>query len=160
MPRSDHVQISGDNEILSNSQKKWDERYLGLAQYISTWSQDPSTKVGAVIVDKDNRPVSFGFNGLPKGVIDSPERLNNRDVKYKMIVHAERNALLFAKTNLDECTLYTWPLQPCAACTAMIIQSGIKRVVSQYQNNERWLADFALSMEMFSEAGVTLELVE
>lgn len=144
---------------MSSSQHKWDERYIGLAEYVASWSQDPSTKVGAVIVDEKNRPVSFGFNGLPQGVEDTPERLNNRDIKYKMILHAERNALLFAKSDLTDCTLYVWPMQPCAACTAMIIQSGIKRVVAKYQQNERWDEEFRLSMEMFAEAGVKLELI-
>ena len=97
---------------MSSSQHKWDERYIGLAEYVASWSQDPSTKVGAVIVDEKNRPVSFGFNGLPQGVEDTPERLNNRDIKYKMILHAERNALLFAKSDLTDCTLYVWPMQP------------------------------------------------
>lgn len=154
-----NVQISRCDEIM-NKQDKWDKRYLGLAEHISEWSQDPSTKVGAVIVDKNNRPISFGFNGLPQGVEDTTERLENREIKYKMIIHAERNALLFANTNLEGCTLYTWPMQPCAACAAMIIQSGIKRVVSKYQDNERWAEEFRLSTIMFAESGVKLELVE
>lgn len=143
---------------MNDNQKTWDNRYLGLAEYISSWSKDPSTKVGAVIVDKKNRPISFGFNGLPQGVEDSMEILNNRELKYKMIIHAERNALLFAKTDLQGCTLYTWPFQPCAACTSMIIQSGITRIVTKQVDHDRWEEEFKLSRKLLEEAGVELDI--
>lgn len=73
----------------------WDDRFLELATVISSWSKDPSTQVGAVIVDDDNRVISIGYNGFPKGIKDD-HRLSNRDLKYEMVVHAEANALLFA----------------------------------------------------------------
>lgn len=136
----------------------WDQRYLDLARFIASWSKDPSTQTGAVITDPDNRIVSLGFNGLPRGVADLPERLNNREIKYKMIVHCERNALLFASRSVAGCTLYTWPFMSCAACAAMVIQAGIKRVVAPASDNPRWQEDFRLSREMFAEAGV--EVVE
>lgn len=136
----------------------WDEWFLGLAEYVSTRSKDPSTKVGAVIVDQDHRFVSMGFNGLPRGVSDTPERLNNREIKYKMIVHAERNAIIFAQQNLKNCRIYTWPFMPCAACASMIIQSGITEVIAPRSDNPRWLEEFKLSKESFDEAGVTLTL--
>lgn len=136
---------------------KWDTRFLSLAEYISKWSLDPSTKVGAVIV-QDRKIISLGYNGLPMGVEDTPERLNNRDLKYKLIVHAERNAILFAGRPLHGCTLYTWPFMPCAACASMVIQTGIKRVVSIASDNVRWKEDFDLSSELFDEAGVQLDL--
>lgn len=139
-------------------QQKWDHRFIDLAKFISTWSLDPSTKVGSVIVDDDQRVISIGFNGLAKGIKDTPERLNNRDVKLKIIVHAERNAIIFAQRSLKGCTLYTWPFMPCATCAAMVIQSGIKRVVSLTSDNPRWAADFKLSQELFGEAGVPLDL--
>ena len=106
----------------------WDEWFLGLARYISTASKDPSTKVGAVVVDQDRRIVSAGYNGLPRGVEDTEDRLANREVKYKLILHAERNALLFAKQSLKGCCIYVWPMMPCGACASMIIQTGITRV--------------------------------
>ena len=141
-------------------QTDWNKWFIGLAQYISTASKDPSTKVGAVIVDEDRRVVSLGYNGLPRGVIDSEERLNNRDLKYKMIVHAERNALLFARGSIKGCTIYTYPMMPCAVCASMIIQSGIKKVVAPKSDNPRWIADMEMSMQLFSEAGVAVELVD
>src|SRR5688500_6959549 len=83
--------------------KKWTERYMELAAHVAQYSKDPSTKAGAVIVDPSNRVISLGFNGLPKGVLDSKERLENREVKYKLILHAETNAILFAQRDLTGC---------------------------------------------------------
>lgn len=138
----------------------WDFWLLGLAKYISTASKDPSTKVGAVIVDEDRRIVSLGYNGLPRGVDDSEERLTNRDLKYKLIVHAERNALLFARGSIKGCTIYTYPMMPCAVCASMVIQSGIKKVVAPVSDNPRWQEDFALSKQLFTEAGVQVNLIQ
>jgi len=136
----------------------WDKRFLELAELVSSWSKDPSTKVGAVIVDDKNIIVSVGFNGFPKGINDN-ERLHNRNSKYQIIIHAENNALMFAKRPLDNCTLYTYPFMPCPRCAGMIIQSGIKRVVS-YKNTidrYRWELDFSISRELFNEAKIQLE---
>jgi dCMP deaminase len=133
---------------------KWDSRFLELARHIASWSKDPSTQTGAVIVDAKKRVVSLGYNGLAQGVDDSLERLNNRDLKYKMFVHCERNAIIFAKQPLDGCALYTWPFLSCAACAAMVIQTGITRVVAPFSENPRWIEEFKLSMEQFNEAGV------
>jgi len=139
--------------------EKWDRRFLELARFISNWSKDPSTKVGAVIVDENRRIVSCGYNGLPQGVKDTDERLNNRELKYKLIVHAERNAVLFAERPVHGCTLYTTPFMPCSVCAGMMIQAGIKRVVAPYSDNPRWLEDFKLTEQLFSESGVELVLL-
>lgn len=142
----------------SQNYDKWDLRFLDLAKLVSSWSKDPSTKVGAVIVDEQNIIVSVGFNGFPRGIEDN-DRLNHRDTKYAVIVHAENNALMFAKRPLDNCTLYTYPFMPCPKCAGMIIQSGIKRIVS-YKNTicrHRWENDFIISRELFKEAGLILQ---
>ncbi len=138
---------------------KWDRRFLALAEHISQWSKDPSTKVGAVIVDEDNRVVSLGYNGLPRGVEDSPERLENREIKYKAIIHGERNALLFARRSVKGCRLYAWPFMPCSVCAGMIINAGIIKVTAPLSDNSRWVEDFKLSQELFSEAEVELRLL-
>ena len=138
-------------------QTNWDHRYLGLAEHVSQWSKDPSTKVGAVIT-QDNHIVSIGFNGLPRGVDDTVERLSNRELKYKMIVHGEVNAMLFARQSLHDCTLYTWPFMPCSGCAGQVIQRGIKRVVAPFNDNVRWVESFKLTEVMFAEAGVLLIL--
>ena len=139
-------------------QEKWDRRWLELANVIGGWSKDPSTKVGAVIVDGRNRLVSVGYNGLPQGIVDSHDRLHDRELKYKIIIHAERNAVLFAGRSVEECTLYTVPFMPCASCAGQMIQSGIAKVVSYENDNPRWQEDFALTQELFDEAGVELVL--
>lgn len=133
--------------------KKWDLRFLEMARNAASWSKDPSTKVGAIIVDDDKRVISVGYNGFPKGVRDD-ERLDDRQEKYKIIVHAERNALLFANTNVKNCHIYTYPFLPCSVCAGMIIQAGIKRVVSVKNNNLRWQQDFKVSRKMFQEAEI------
>lgn len=136
---------------------KWHKRFLEIAEFISTWSKDPSTKVGAVIADKDNRIVSTGYNGFPKNVKDTVERYKNRDVKYKIILHAEENAIAYAKRDLTDCTLYISGLPPCAHCASLIIQSGIKTVVVRKQEvPERWIESMELSKQILKEAGVKL----
>lgn len=142
------------------TQRKWDKRYLKLAKLVASWSKDPSTKCGAVIVNEDNEIVSIGFNGFPRKVDDNELRLENRYVKYKFMVHAERNALLFARQSLKGCTIYTWPLQACSECAAMIVQAGIVRHVSIENDNERWLESFAFANQMFAEAGVEINFYE
>ena len=134
----------------------WDSRFLRIAEEVSSWSKDPSTKVGAVIVDNQNRVVSMGYNGFPKGVCDD-KRLEDREAKYKRIVHAEMNALLFSSRPVVDCRIYTYPFLPCPRCAGPIIQSGINMVISPRSNNERWSADFEISREIFSEAGIFLK---
>lgn len=141
-------------------QRKWDKRFIGLAKYISSFSKDPSTKVGAVIFDDDYRVFSIGYNGFAKNVEDSEERLNNRELKYKMVLHAEINAILFAVRTLKNASLATWPFMSCSSCSSAIIQVGIKRCIAPFSDNPRWKADFELSHQMFKEAGVEVELLE
>ena len=133
----------------------WDLRFLDMSQLISSWSKDPSTQVGAVIVDSNNRVVSVGYNGFPQGISDD-NRLDNRETKYKMIIHAECNALLFAQRPLEGCTIYTYPFMPCPTCASMIIQSGISSVVSYINKDERWEKEFKLSRQILKEADVLL----
>jgi dCMP deaminase len=139
---------------------QWDKRFLELASLVGSWSKDPSTKIGAVIVDLNRRVVSTGYNGFPRGLADDPTRLSVRETKLEMIIHGEINAILFAQRNLDGCTLYTTPLMPCSRCAAIIIQSGIKRVVAPYLFPERWAQQFELALSMFKESGVIVDLIE
>ena len=142
--------------------RDWDTRFLDLAEHVSKWSKDPSTKVGAVIVDSQRRIVSTGYNGFPVGVMDSYDRLTDRDNKYEMIIHAEANAILFAHQHMNGMTLYTTPFQPCSRCASLIIQSGISRVISYEieESKNRWVDSFKLAKELFDEAGVELLLLE
>lgn len=139
---------------------KWDLRFLRLAAHISEWSKDPSTKVGAVIVDHKNRVVSLGYNGFPTRVEDRPDLLGNREAKLARTVHADANAILFAARPLVACTIYTYPFPPCSACAALIIQAGIHRVVSARGTDTRWEESVRIAAEMFREANVTLDIYD
>ena len=133
----------------------WDDRFLALADHIASWSKDPSTKVGAVIVRPNRTIASVGYNGFPRGVNDDLERLNDRPTKYSMTVHAEANAILSADGRIDGCTLYVTPLHPCSNCAALIIQSGISKVVAGMPTDPaHWADSFAKAKMMFDEAGV------
>ena len=142
-----------------DSFRKWDLRFTELAKHISTWSKDPSTKVGAVIVNKKNQIISTGYNGFPRGVKDTPERLNTRELKYSMVIHAEINAILFSTQPLDGATLYLWPFLSCSTCSSVIINAGIKRVVAPINDNPRWKTSFDLSKQLYHEAGVQVVLL-
>lgn len=136
---------------------KWHLRHLDHARYASQHSKDPSTGVGARIVDEHQRVVSEAYNGFPRGVSDTLARLNDRTVKYKIVLHAEENAILFAQRPLYNCTLYVWPCPPCAHCAALIIQSGLARVVSVQPTADmlsRWRDDLKLAADIFAEAQV------
>lgn len=140
----------------------WDEWFVGLARYVATASKDPSTQCGAVIVDASRRVVSLGYNGFPRGVDDSQERYADREVKLRMVAHAEANAILFAGRPLSGCTLYTYPFQPCAGCAKLVIQSGIRECVAPVTPAdllERWGVDLSAAWLMFAEAGVVLRHV-
>jgi dCMP deaminase len=141
---------------------KWDRRFLGLAQEVSTWSKDPSTKVGAVIVRPDNTIASLGYNGFPRGMRDDPELYKNREAKLSRVIHAEVNAILNARENLSGYTLYIHPLSPCDRCAVQIIQSGIIRVVSirisDAKRSENWDKIHKKANEYFKEAGIKLEI--
>lgn len=143
-----------------NKALKWNIRFMELARLVASWSKDPSSKIGAVIVDSFNRVISTGYNGFPVGVDDSDERLKNRDIKYKMILHAEENAIMFSKQNLRGCSLYVTNIPPCSHCAALIIQSGIKNVYApKCDIPERWKSSIELTKQMFKEAGVSLNLI-
>lgn len=133
---------------------KWDLRFLEMAQLISTWSKDPSTKVGSVITDKNHKVVSIGYNGLPSSIPDYQSILENREEKYKFIIHAETNAILTANTSVKDCTVYTYPFLPCTNCASMVIQAGIVRVVSFRCVDNRWSVKLNDSKRLFELAGI------
>jgi deoxycytidylate deaminase len=121
---------------------KWDERFLKLAREISTWSKDPSTKVGAVLVSPNKKRIFLGYNGFPEKMEDKPEWYEERAEKYSRIIHAEMNAQLNAEgTSLVGYTQYTWPFCSCDRCFVKMVQAGIARAVSPAMTPEiaaRW----------------------
>lgn len=137
---------------------KWSERFMHLAEHVATWSKDPSTQVGCVIVDKQNRVVSLGFNGFPRGIKDLDNRYEDKETKYLFVAHAERNALDNAPLSVEGCTLYS-PLLPCNECAKSIIQKGITKVVSYEPTEDRPYLRWDITKQMFLEAGVQLYLI-
>jgi dCMP deaminase len=111
----------------------WDYFWMDQAKTWSLASKDPSTKVGAVLVDENNVLVATGFNGFPRGVYDSQQRYDNRELKYKFIMHAEANAVINAGHRARGATIYVYPsfgLPPlCTECAKLVIQAGVKEVV-------------------------------
>ena len=150
-----------ENNQVTYERESWDVYFMRLAELASTRSKDPSTKVGSIIVDKNYNTLSTGYNGLPRGVEDSAERLENREIKYKCILHAEENAILSGTNdrNFEGGTIYTWPLAPCSNCASKIIQVGIKRVVF-LRHEPRDNFGFDLDIEMFNEAGVEWHVLD
>lgn len=141
------------------SQEKWDLRFLSLAKEIASWSKDPSTQTGAVIVDKDRKVVSVGYNGFPSKLNDRPTRLENRETKYSMIIHCEMNAVLNSATSVDDCTLYTWPFISCDRCAVHMIQAGITTVVAPVLPShleDRWKDSVSKTKSYFKEAGINV----
>lgn len=142
---------------------KWEKRYLDIAKQVATWSKDPSRKIGAVIVGNKGQIISQGFNGFPRGIDDSIERYNDRETKYKFIVHAEANAIYNAIHNgasTDGATIYVTGLPVCHQCADAIIQTGIKRVVMDTLPILNWEESGNLAIRKFQEAGVEFKFVE
>jgi len=134
-----------------------------LADQIGTWSKDPSRGVGAVIVSDDRRICATGFNGLPAGIEDRPDRLE-RPAKYDLICHAEINAIVQCARQGTSClgsTIYS-TFFPCNTCTLAIIQAGICRVVSwaPAPGDEHWESSIATSRDLLNEADVIQSVLE
>lgn len=136
----------------------WDEYFMGLAHLSALRSKDPSTQVGAAIVDENHRVVSVGYNGFPSGVSDADfpwQRVGGvLESKYAFVVHAELNAILNSQRSVRGCTIYV-SLFPCNECAKAIIQSGIKKIVyesDKYNGTDTNIA----SKRMLKVAGVEL----
>ena len=140
----------------------WDEYFMSLAHLSAVRSKDPSTQVGAVIVDSNNRVVGLGYNGFPRGCDDNKfpwEREGEYlDTKYAYVVHAELNAILNANKLIENWRLYV-SLFPCNECAKAIIQSGIKEII--YESDKyKDLDQFKASKKMLEAAGVKLRQLD
>lgn len=137
--------------------ERWDLRFMDLARLVGSWSKDPSTRVGACIVRPDRTVASVAFNGFARGLPDEPALYEHRDFKIATVLHAEQNALMFARERLDGYTLYVSGLPPCAHCASQIIQAGIRRVVCESGPvPERWAENMAWAEENLRRAEVRL----
>ena len=136
--------------------RKWQERFLSLAQTVAQWSKDPTTKVGAVAAAHSKQILETGFNGLPRGVQDLPERME-RPAKYIWTAHAEENLVAHAARKvLEGSTVYVTHLC-CNACARMLINAGVAKVVIGTGQTSMPLEQFEAALTMFEEACVELE---
>jgi dCMP deaminase len=144
----------------------WNTYFFNFLDVIKQKSKDPSTKVGCVIVGKNNEVISTGFNGFPMKVLEKPSRYE-RPVKYFYIEHAERNAVYLAARRgvpLEGSRIYLqW--HPCADCARAIIQAGIEEVWidgSRYdpynptEADRRWEESISAAQDMFEEARIRI----
>lgn len=143
------------------TQEKWDRRFLDMAWLVASWSKDPSTQTGAVIVRPNRTVSSVGYNGFPAKLSDDDERYNDRELKYKLIVHCEMNAVLNSPEDVTGYTLYTVPFLSCDRCAVHMVTAGITRVVAPKcppDKQERWGEVLEHTKKIFAEAGI--EVVE
>ena len=137
-------------------------KFIPIARAVASLSKDPSTKVGAVIVADDGTVLCMGYNGFPRGVIDSEPRYQDKQTKYKLVSHAESNAIAQAARHgirVEGSTLIVTALYPCSSCAKQIIQAGIKQVFYPHVHNPNplWAEEWKISQLMFNEAGIKLE---
>ena len=135
----------------------WDEYFMGVAHLASFRSKDPNSQVGACIVSEDNKILSMGYNGFPRGCSDDEfpwcREGNPLDNKYLYTTHGELNAILnYRGGNLEGAKLYV-TLFPCNECAKAIIQAGIRTVVYDSDKYNGTPAIIA-SKRMFEAAGV------
>ena len=113
---------------MSTTQADWDDYFLKIAETVALKSKDPSSQMGCVIVDQNKRVVSVGFNGLIRGADESKMTLSERPMKYRFVIHSEMNALIYARQDLEGCTIYN-RVATCDNCLKHCLQAGIKRFV-------------------------------
>lgn len=133
----------------------WHKRFFELAQHVSTWSKDPRTKVGAVVVNEYKQVIGLGFNGFPRGVLDLDQRYADRHTKLLFVAHAEQNALDNCFTDPRGAVLYA-TLFPCFHCMKSIIQRGISTVIAPQPDASRTgpPLHFEASLAMLQESGI------
>lgn len=150
---------------MTPNELKWHNRYLDIAKNVSTWSKDPSTQIGAIAVDPVKRTIlTTGFNGFPRGIEDSIDRLLDRETKYKYIVHAEMNAIYnatYSGVSLDGSYFYVYGLPICSECAKGIIQVGVNSVFIKKLDtwNPKWTDSWNLTRQMFKETGINVHLI-
>jgi len=137
------------------------QKYMRFAETAASLSKDPSTKVGAVAINDDGIVLATGYNGFPRGVIDSEGRLCNRDMRLKLTSHAEQNLVAqsaYSGMSIRGATVLVSSLFPCAECAKSLAQAGVKRVIAPKIDNERWKESNELAKVIFEESGV--EVIE
>lgn len=135
--------------------KNWNDYFLEMAHLVASKSKDPNTKVGCVIVTEDKVVAATGYNGLPRGVADKPERME-RPAKYLWTSHAEENAVAQAARvgmPLKGGVAYVTHM-PCSRCARTLVQAGVTAVIVDSGTTSMPKEEFEVAMQMFNEAGV------
>lgn len=134
-----------------------DKRGFQLAHTAAQMSPDPSLKVGACVMSSTGKVLGVGCNTFAQGVKVTDERLEDRETKLGLIIHAEEMALIRSNGYQRNGTIYTTQV-PCSHCAAVIIEHGIQCVMSEVTDYylQRWRASVELSKMQFQEAGVLL----
>ena len=139
---------------------EWKDRFLALAFHIASWSKDPSTQVGCVIVD-GKTVKAMGYNGFPRGANDAERLYNDREIKYMRVQHAEVNAIVNYKGDLSGCTAFVTHM-PCCSCMGALINAGIKHIVIATPSggiNERFKKSFEVTKHLSVECNVSIEVI-
>ena len=135
---------------------KWDSRFMAVAREVATWSKDPNKQVGAVLVSPDGRRISWGYNGLPAGLSDD-ECLDNGKGRLSLSLHAELNALANCSERPVNWCLFVTEF-PCAPCAAILMQSGVTRVVApSVLDRSSWTESQRLARIALQAAGIIVK---
>lgn len=134
-------------------------KFFPVVLAIANLSKDRSTKVGAIALGPEYEVLSVGYNGFPRGVDDSVDERFYKPLKYKYTSHAEENLVAQAArsgVSLYGATTLISTLYPCSSCTRMLIQAGIKRIITfnVIKNSNHWMEEFSFSKQMMDEAKV------
>ncbi len=145
--------------LMETSKTEWDQRFIILAHEVATWSKD-TDGTGCVIVTSDRRQWQAGYNGFARGIADMKQRYTDEQIRQKLMIHAERNALDFALFDTTGCTAYV-TRHPCSDCANGLIQKGIVRVVCPPSKPEsKWAESHKLALNLLQEAGVQVDHYE
>jgi dCMP deaminase len=143
---------------------KWNKRFSELAEHVSSWSKDESTRVGCIIVNPiDNNPISMGYNGFASKVNEDIKERHIRPLKYLYTVHSEANGIANAAKNgqkTKDCVMYV-NFFPCCNCAGLIVNAGIIKIYSPEPdfNHERWGENWKIAYTILNEGGVEIEYI-
>ena len=142
-----------------NRSGKWGIRMLQMAKLVSTFSKDPSTKVGAVLYNpRRNTIITTGYNGFPRGTMDNEALYLDREMKYPRVVHAEANAIVEAAAQgvSTQGSYLACTHTPCADCAGLIIQAGVTRIIYEETGDDMQRLKGDMARQLFEEANVSI----
>jgi dCMP deaminase len=144
----------------------WDEYFINIAEQVKLKSKDNNTKIGVVLVGKNNEIVSTGYNSFPRGINDAVEERQEKPEKYFWFEHAERNCIYNAArigVSTLGTTMYMTCGISCADCARAIISAGVEKIVLRSGKgamSPKWQESAERSNQMFKEAGIIVEFFD